>query len=72
MKPFTDTDSAIRAVEQHTGSPETFLLPVADEMQDPMGVAMALITNAVLARGWDLDGFEQADGYRIYRYKTAE
>jgi hypothetical protein len=69
MNPYTEIEEARLAVEQFDGSPEDFLLPVSDEIQDPMGNAMAIVTDAVLARGWDLDGFDQRDGYRVYKYK---
>ncbi len=45
---------------------------IQDVLQDAMGVGMAIITDAILAKGWDLDGFEQRDGYRVYRYKLPE
>lgn len=32
---------------------------------------MAIITDKVLARGWEPGGFIQKDGYRIYLYKEA-
>ena len=72
MTPFNDIDGARRAVEGYEGSPDGFLLPVSDALQDPMGIGMAIITDAILAKGWGLDGFEQRDGYRVYRYKLLE
>lgn len=72
MNPFTDIDSARQAIEQYTGDPEDFVLPVSDEIQDPMGLTMAMITDAILAKGWDPDGFEQHDGYRVYKYKSVD
>ena len=69
MTPFNDIEEARQAVEDYEGSPEDFVLPISDALQDPAGVAMAIITDAVLAKGWNLDGFEQRDGWRIYRYK---
>ena len=72
VKPFTDIDTARQSIEQYTGSPEDFLLPVSDEIQDPMGITMAIITDAILAKGWDLDGFEQYDTYRVYKYKSVD
>lgn len=36
------------------------------------GVNMAIIVDAVLERGLMPDGFEQKEGYRIYRYKKAD
>lgn len=72
MKPFEDIDAAREAVNAHDGRPEEFVLPVSDSLQDPMGLSMAIILDAVLARGWDVDGFEQHDGYRVYRYKSPD
>ncbi len=50
------------------GSADDFVLPVSDEWLDPAGINMAIITDAILARGWEPAGFEQKDGYRVYRY----
>jgi hypothetical protein len=70
MTPIEDIETAKQAVEAHEGTPEEFQLPISDLLQDPMGLGMAIITDSVLARGWDLDGFEQRDGYRVYCYKS--
>jgi hypothetical protein len=69
MHPFTDVHEAIVSVDSYSGQPEDFVLPIGEVLLDPVGIHMALITDRILARGWDLDGFEQASGYRIYRYK---
>ena len=52
MNPYTDIEEARLAVEQFDGSPADFLLPVSDELQDTMGIAIAIVTDAVLAKGW--------------------
>ena len=36
---------------------------------DTMGAGMALVLDAILAQNYTVDGFEQRDGYRMYRYK---
>lgn len=36
---------------------------------DTMGAGMALVLDAILAQSYTVDGFEQRDGYRLYRYK---
>ena len=41
-------------------------------MLDPVGVNMAIITDKILARGWEPNGFTQHAGYRLYRYKSME
>ncbi len=33
---------------------------------------MAIIIDAIRVSGWEPNGFEQHDGYRIYRYKSLE
>jgi hypothetical protein len=37
---------------------------------DPVGINMAIIADAILAREWEPDGYTEASGYRIYKYKT--
>ena len=70
MNPFESLEDAVahlRSVE--LGSTE-ILLPVSDGLNDPMGMHMAIIADAALQRGLEPDGFEQQEGYRVYRYKT--
>ena len=43
-----------------------------DALNDQVGINMAIITDRVLARGWQPNGFVQANGYRIYRYELLE
>lgn len=70
MKPVTTIDQARRLIESYRGRPEDFELPIANEMLDPMGVNMAIITDAILAREWEPDGFTESTGYRTCRYKA--
>jgi hypothetical protein len=72
MHPFTNVHEAIARVDSYQGEPEDFLLPIDEVLLDPIGIHMALVTDRVLARGWEPDGFEQAPGYRVYRYKRME
>jgi len=46
MTPIEDIKSARQAIEAHEGSPEEFHLPISNSMQDPMGLSMAIITDA--------------------------
>jgi hypothetical protein len=71
MRPVADIDDAIALIVAHEGSAEEFALPISDNLLDPAGVNMAVITDRILERGWEPDGFLQKDGYRLYRYKTA-
>ena len=63
MIPHHERDDAEppRAADAHPG---------ADELLDPMGINMALITDAILAREWEPDGYTEANGCRIYKYKA--
>ena len=69
MKPFTDVRAALESVRSYRRSPEELRLPIADSLQDPVGLNMSLILDHLLSRKWEPAGYEQMDGYRIYRYK---
>jgi len=71
MRPFRDVEEAIRYVLSFSGPADEFRLPIDDSLQDPIGLNMALIADKILARGWEPDGYEQKNGYRVYRYKEA-
>ena len=70
--PLTDVHEAMKLVDSYDGEPEDFLLPLSEALLDPVGIYMALVTDRVLARGWEPNGFEQCSGYRVYRYKRME
>jgi hypothetical protein len=72
MKPFRDIDAARQSIEKYNGSPEDFVLPVSHEILDPTGFTMAIITDAILTKGWEPAGFEQYDSYRVYKYKSID
>jgi hypothetical protein len=42
---------------------------VADELNDNTGMNMALIMDIIFKKGYMPDGFDQKEGYRIYKYK---
>ena len=70
MKPITTVAEARRLIASFTGRPEDFRLPVANELLDPVGVNMAIITDDILAREWEPDGYVEGSGCRIYKYKA--
>ncbi len=72
MKPVTTVEGALSEIEQFVGRPDEFRLPISDKLLDPVGVNMAIITDRILARGWMPDGFEQQDGYRVFRYRELD
>ena len=74
---FESAESAVRYVKGTTFDQATFTLAVADGFTfagraDTMGAGMAIVLDAILAKGFWPDGFEQKDGYRVYRYKRAK
>ncbi len=69
MNPHTNIESAREAINSYNGAPKEFLLSISDELNDPMGMNMAILTDVALSKGWEPDGFDQEKGYRVYRYK---
>lgn len=59
-------------IDAFSGPPHTFSLYLAESLHDPIGMNIALITDRILAKGWEPDTVEQFDGFRVYRYKTME
>ena len=72
MKPHHDILEAQAAVTAYQGPAASFEHAIADSLNDDLGINMGIITAAALGRGWVPDGYEEADGYRIYRYKEGE
>jgi len=72
MEPIIDINEALTKVEEHHGPPEAFRLPISESINDSLGVNMAIITDAILKRGWLPNGFIQKDGFRIYLYEASE
>ena len=69
MTPARTLDEAIAIVENYTGRAEDFHLAIADSLLDPTGIHMAIITDKILAKDFEPTGFEQREGFRVYRYK---
>ncbi len=69
MTPATTVDEAIAIVENYQGPAKDFELAIADTLLDPVGVNMAIITNKILTKGFDPNGFEQHEGFRVYKYR---
>ena len=72
MSPITTIEEANRIIAEYQGAASDFQLPIADSLLDPVGANMAIITDTILAKGFEPDGFEQKDGYRLYKYKDLE
>jgi len=72
MEPISTIEEVKHCIESFEGRPEDFKLPISDQLQDPVGLNMAIITDSILKKGWMPDGFEQKAGYRIYHYMNRE
>jgi len=72
MNPVKTVDEAITFVENYKGPAENFELAVADSLLDPVGINMAIITDKVLSKGFRPAGFEQKEGFRIFKFKELE
>jgi hypothetical protein len=44
-------------------------LMISDELNDALGLNMALIGDLILKKGYMPNGFEQKEGYRVYKYQ---
>lgn len=55
-------------IDENFNSGEAKVLFIADSLQDPVGVNMAVILDRALKYGYFPNGFEQKTGYRIYKY----
>ncbi len=70
--PFRTVESAVQYVDAYNGKPEDLRLPIADEIQDATGLNMVIVCDKILAKGFMPDGFEQKDGFRVYKYKAMD
>jgi hypothetical protein len=73
MEPFTTAEAAIRHVKSLPFDGTPFELPIAeaftlDGRPDPMGMGMAIVVDGILKHGYFPRGFEQRQGYRLYKY----
>lgn len=72
MKPFKDAKEATQYVENFKGKASDLKLAICNSLPDPVGINMALITDKILSKGWEPDGFEKNEGYSVYMYKEME
>ena len=72
MDPITTIGEVERVIAEYQEAAKDFQLPIADSLLDPGGFNMAIITDTILAKGFMPDGFDQKDGYRLYKYKDLE
>ena len=68
-------EQAVQLIKGYKSGPEDFLLPIPLNRQltlrgekVPSDVAMAVITDQVLDKGWMPAGFEEKEGVKYYKY----
>ncbi len=74
---FRTAEEAKKHIDQSTLNGDSFELHIADDFTfagqpDLMGAGMAVVLDGILVQGFEPDGFDQHDGYRVYRYKPME
>lgn len=72
MSPCRSLEEALEAIRGFGGAPEELELALANSLLDPSGFNMAIITDAILKRGWEPDGFEDKGDHRLHRYKAMD
>ena len=71
MKPLSDVREAIATIDDFRGRADEFELCLAESLHDPIGLNVALVTDRILAKGWEPASVERMNGWRIYRYKES-
>lgn len=66
--PLTTVEEAHAYIETNFKNSEETLW-VANALNDNVGVNMSIILDKVIDAGYLPDGFEQKEGYRIYKYQ---
>ena len=72
MNPFKDAKEAIEYIDNFNGNASHMNLPISDSLQDSLGINMSLITDKIFDKGWEPNGYEIKEGFRIYHYKKPE
>lgn len=77
MNAFNSAEEVLAFLKTANLLHPSFELPIADGLTfcghtDVIGAGMAAVLDAILAKGYEPDGFDQRDGYRLYRYKALE
>src|SRR5688572_14041166 len=67
-KPLKSVDEAQNYIKVNFSDNEEVLM-ISESLNDNMGMNMAIILDGILQAGYSPDGYEQKDGYCIYKYK---
>ena len=74
MKAFQSFEEALDFVQALVLDGSPVVLPIANHATlrgglDTVGAGMAMVLDMFLAKGYEPDGFEPCEGFRVYRYK---
>jgi hypothetical protein len=72
MNPISSVQEGTQRIDSFIGKAEEFELCVPSELLDPIGINMAIITDRILAKGWQPNGFEPCKEGRIYHFKSMD
>ena len=67
-EPLTTVEEAREYISNNFKNPEETLW-IAESLNDNVGMNMAIIGDKILKTGYMPNGFDQKEGYRIYKYK---
>ena len=70
-------EEGAKHLEDNPPSGDSFTLAISDSFTfvghpDTMGAGMAILLDKILGLEYEPDGFEEMDGFKIYRYKKME
>ena len=70
-------EEGLAYLETNQPTGDAFQLAISDAFTvagqaDTMGSAMAVLLDKILELGFEPDGFDQKDGYKLYTYKSME
>lgn len=71
---FKTAEEVLAYLETNQPTGGLFQLAISDSLTfsgqpDTMGAGMAVMLDKILGLGYEPDGFDQKDGYKLYNYK---
>ena len=74
---FKSAEEVLAYLETDQPTGGLFQIAISDSFTfagqpDTMGAGMAVILDKILGLGYEPDGFDQKDGYKLYNYERVE
>ena len=74
---INSAEEGVKHLEDNPPLGDSFELAISNSFtfvghEDTMGAGMAILLDKSLGLGYEPDGFEEMDGFKIYRYKKME